>query len=170
MTGHPSELLQGNDLEGALAALQDQVKANPGDSKLRVFLFQLLCVMGDWNRAITQLKLCAQMDAAGIGRGFLIAAKTGRPGLPGSYHMPLEVVADAVAQYPDRFSGLVGLDPYQGMDGVERGDIKKLLVVCCGHVTAVDVKQIHNIQYFHEFLGGAGPLRSPDTKNRTQNK
>ena len=59
-----------------------------------------------------------QMDAAGIGHGFLVAAKTGRPGLPGSYHMPLEVVARAVEQHPDRFSGLVGLDPYQGMDGV----------------------------------------------------
>ena len=66
MTAHPSELLQGNDLEGALAALQEQVKANPGDPKLRVFLFQLLCVLGDWNRAITQLKLCAQMDAAAL--------------------------------------------------------------------------------------------------------
>jgi predicted TIM-barrel fold metal-dependent hydrolase len=70
------------------------------------------------SRGISLEAMIAQMDAAGIGRGFLIAAKTGRPGLPGSYHMPLEVVADAVAQYPDRFSGLVGLDPYQGMDGV----------------------------------------------------
>ena len=46
-----------------------------------------------------------QMDEAGIERGFLVAAKSGRPGLPGSYHMPPEVVADAVKQYPDRFYG-----------------------------------------------------------------
>ena len=59
-----------------------------------------------------------QMDEAGIERGFLVAAKSGRPGLPGSYHMPPEVVADAVKQYPDRFYGLVGIDPYQGMTGV----------------------------------------------------
>lgn len=59
-----------------------------------------------------------QMDAAGIGHGFLVAAKTGRPGLPGSYHMPPEVVAHAVEAYPDRFSGLIGLDPFMGMDGV----------------------------------------------------
>ena len=70
------------------------------------------------SRGISLEAMIAQMDSAGIGRGFLVAAKTGRLGLPGSYHMPLEVVADAVAQYPDRFSGLVGLDPYQGMDGV----------------------------------------------------
>ena len=59
-----------------------------------------------------------QMDEAGIERGFLVAAKSGRPGLPGSYHMPPEVVFDAVKQYPDRFYGLVGIDPYQGMTGV----------------------------------------------------
>lgn len=59
-----------------------------------------------------------QMDEAGIERGFLVAAKSGRPGLPGSYHMPPEVVADAVKLYPDRFYGLVGIDPYQGMPGV----------------------------------------------------
>jgi hypothetical protein len=58
------------------------------------------------------------MDAAGIGLGLLIAAKAGRVGLPGCYHMPLEVVARAVEMYPDRFRGLVGIDPYQGMAGV----------------------------------------------------
>ncbi len=70
------------------------------------------------SRGISLEAMIAQMDSAGIGRAFLVAAKTGRPGLPGSYHMPPEVVADAVAAYPDRFSGLIGLDPYQGMDGV----------------------------------------------------
>lgn len=59
-----------------------------------------------------------QMDAAGIEYAFLVAAKTGRLGLPGCYHMPPEVVADAVAKHPTRFFGLVGIDPYQGMNGV----------------------------------------------------
>ncbi|RVT84588.1 virulence protein SciE type [Rhodobacteraceae bacterium CCMM004] len=55
-----------NDVTGALAALQDRVRADPADAKLRIFLFQLLCVTGDWKRAITQLKLCAELDAAAI--------------------------------------------------------------------------------------------------------
>jgi predicted TIM-barrel fold metal-dependent hydrolase len=63
-------------------------------------------------------QMLGEMDRAGIELGFLVAAKAGRVGLPGCYHMPLEVVGDAVAKYPDRFLGLVGLDPYQGMDGV----------------------------------------------------
>ena len=70
------------------------------------------------SRGISLEAMLAQMDSAGIQRSFLVAAKTGRPGLPGSYHMPVKVVADAVAQYPDRFCGLLGLDPYMGMDGV----------------------------------------------------
>ena len=63
-------------------------------------------------------KMIEDMDAAGIELGFLIAAKAGRIGLPGCYHMPLEVVAEAVAKYPKRFLGLVGIDPFMGMDGV----------------------------------------------------
>ena len=62
MTQHPTEFLKAGDLDGTLAALQTAVKANPGDAKLRIFLFQLLCVLGSWNRAITQLKLCAELD------------------------------------------------------------------------------------------------------------
>lgn len=63
MSSEARELLKANDLDGALAALQSAVRANPADAKLRIFLFQLLCVIGDWKRAITQLKLCAEMDA-----------------------------------------------------------------------------------------------------------
>ena len=70
------------------------------------------------SRGVSLEAMLAQMDSAGIRRAFLVAAKTGRLGLPGSYHMPPEVVVEAVAQYPDRFSGLIGLDPYQGMAGV----------------------------------------------------
>ena len=58
------------------------------------------------------------MDAAGIELAFLVAAKSGRVGLPGCYHMPAEVVSRAVDKYPNRFLGLIGIDPYTGMEGV----------------------------------------------------
>lgn len=48
----------------ALAALQNEVRAKPGDVKLRVLLFQLLSVLGQWQRAAQQLDVCAQLDAA----------------------------------------------------------------------------------------------------------
>ncbi|MBK8337855.1 MAG: virulence protein SciE type [Sterolibacteriaceae bacterium] len=54
------------DPEGALKQLTEAVKAKPADAKLRVFLFQLLCVLGKWDRALTQLELCAEMDASAL--------------------------------------------------------------------------------------------------------
>jgi len=63
--GAEAALLEG-DPARALAELQDAVRAAPADPKLRVFLFQLLCVLGQWERALTQLDLCAQMDAAAL--------------------------------------------------------------------------------------------------------
>jgi predicted TIM-barrel fold metal-dependent hydrolase len=59
-----------------------------------------------------------RMDSADIDRAFLIAAKVGRPGLKGCYHMPPELVAQAIDKYPDRFSGVIGIDPHTGMNGV----------------------------------------------------
>jgi len=54
-------LLEG-DLTQCLQKLQAQVRDNPSDAKYRVFLFQLLCVLGDWNRALTQLNVAAELD------------------------------------------------------------------------------------------------------------
>ena len=63
-------------------------------------------------------QMIESMDEANIQSAFLVAAKAGRKGLPGCYHMPVEVVANAVAKYPDRFFVLFGIDPFTGMDGV----------------------------------------------------
>ncbi|MES9905729.1 MAG: type VI secretion system accessory protein TagJ [Sedimenticola sp.] len=57
------ELRQGN-LNDLLTSLQQQIRGNPADSKLRVFLFQLLAVMGQWDRSLTQLNVCADLDAS----------------------------------------------------------------------------------------------------------
>jgi hypothetical protein len=59
-----------------------------------------------------------RMDAAGIERSFLIAAKAGPHGHRASFHVPYGIVADAVKQHPDRFSALAGVDPTEGMNGV----------------------------------------------------
>ncbi len=58
----PQEHLKAGDPASALKSLQDLVRADPANARLRIFLFQLLCVLGDWKRAITQLKLSAEMD------------------------------------------------------------------------------------------------------------
>jgi type VI secretion system protein ImpE len=61
-----AELLQAADPAGALKALSDEVRAKPGDSKLRVFMAQLLCVLGQWERALNQLDVAAELDALAV--------------------------------------------------------------------------------------------------------
>src|SRR5438045_3833448 len=60
----PEELLHQGDPEAAMVALQEQVRAKPNDVRSRVFLFQLLCVLGQWDRAKNQLKVLAELDDA----------------------------------------------------------------------------------------------------------
>ena len=55
------------DLDAALRYLQEQVRQRPADAKLRVFLFQLLCVTGQWERALSQLNVAADLDAQALG-------------------------------------------------------------------------------------------------------
>jgi type VI secretion system protein ImpE len=58
------QLLREGKLAEALEALQQQVRAQPADAKLRVFLFQILAVQGNWERALTQLNVAGEMDAS----------------------------------------------------------------------------------------------------------
>lgn len=51
----------------AIDALQDQVRAEPSEARHRVFLFQLLSVLGQWDRALTQLNVAGEMDAGNLG-------------------------------------------------------------------------------------------------------
>jgi type VI secretion system protein ImpE len=56
------ELVQQGKLAEALTALGAEVRAAPNDAKLRVFMFQLLAVTGQWERAANQLKVCNDQD------------------------------------------------------------------------------------------------------------
>ena len=65
-----------------------------------------------------------KMDRAGIERSLLIAVRAGDLRVRGSFEVPYEMVAEICRQYPDRFSGLAGVDPTRGMQGLrdlERG-------------------------------------------------
>ncbi len=63
MTMNAEQLVQSGDLDKALSALQNQVRDDPSNSSLRIFLFQLLCVGGDWNRALTQMSVSSDLDS-----------------------------------------------------------------------------------------------------------
>lgn len=53
-------------LEEALAELQGHVRRAPDNAEYRVFLFQLLCVLGDWERARAQLKVLGELAAGSL--------------------------------------------------------------------------------------------------------
>jgi type VI secretion system protein ImpE len=57
------ELLQAGRVEESLASLQEGVRKNAADPRLRVFLFQTLSVLGQWKRALNQLDVLANMGS-----------------------------------------------------------------------------------------------------------
>lgn len=63
-------------------------------------------------------KYIEKMDRAGVDRSLLIACRAGDPRMKWSAHIPYEWVAEICAKYPDRFSGLAGIEPNMGMQGL----------------------------------------------------
>jgi len=60
------EILRSGDARGALEQLKQEVRKAPRDARLRVFLFQMFCIFGEWERAVTQLTVAAQLDPATV--------------------------------------------------------------------------------------------------------
>lgn len=59
-----------------------------------------------------------KMDRARIQRSLLVAVRAGDLRIRGSFEIPYTRVADICQRYPDRFSGLAGVDPTRGMQGL----------------------------------------------------
>lgn len=49
-------------IQEALERVMDSVRANPNNIRERWLLFQILCLMGDWERALKQLQTCVRID------------------------------------------------------------------------------------------------------------
>ncbi len=58
--------LREGHLQETLVQLQAQVRQDPANAGYRVFLFQLLAVLGQWERALTQLQVCGELDAGAL--------------------------------------------------------------------------------------------------------
>ncbi len=59
----PEELLRLGRPEDCLRELENAVRKDPSNAKLRVSLFQVLALLGQWDRAQNQLGVAAEMDA-----------------------------------------------------------------------------------------------------------
>ncbi|NNE58286.1 MAG: virulence protein SciE type [Hellea sp.] len=58
------ELLKSGDIAGARSALMDQVRSDPSNQTVRMFLFQIFALLGEWTRAKAQLETMAKLDPA----------------------------------------------------------------------------------------------------------
>ena len=63
-----------------------------------------------------------KMDAAGIERSLLIAVRAGEPAWQGSFEIPYQQIAQYCDAYPDRFSGVAGVDPTRGVEQLKELD------------------------------------------------
>ncbi len=58
----PDDLIKAGDVAAARAALIEEVRAHPDDRKPRMFLSQLLLVLGEWDKALTHMKALANLS------------------------------------------------------------------------------------------------------------
>ena len=56
------EYFRDGNLQGALEELQAKIRNQPDNSQLRIFLFQLLVVLGQWERALSQLNVLDKLE------------------------------------------------------------------------------------------------------------
>ena len=68
---------------------------------------------------VSDEKLVEMMEEADIDRSLIMATRCGTEGLPYSFAIPYERVADLCEKFPDRFSGLAGIDPTRISKGVK---------------------------------------------------
>ncbi len=57
-----AELIRNARLTEGLATLQNEIRQHPGDERLRIFLFQLECVLGRLDKALNQLQTVASLN------------------------------------------------------------------------------------------------------------
>jgi type VI secretion system protein ImpE len=58
--------LQGENLEEELSRLEDRIRSDPANAKHRIYLFQLLAILGRWDRALNQLNVLAELDTSAM--------------------------------------------------------------------------------------------------------
>ncbi|MDR3567329.1 MAG: type VI secretion system accessory protein TagJ [Syntrophobacteraceae bacterium] len=61
---HAEQLVREGKFPEALEELKEYVRKEPDNSGYRTFLFQLLALVGDWQRALNQLNVLGDLEAA----------------------------------------------------------------------------------------------------------
>lgn len=64
--GDPKALLDAGKLGECREVLFSLVRSDPSNAKARNFLYQVLCITGDWDRALQQLNIATELDSANL--------------------------------------------------------------------------------------------------------
>jgi predicted TIM-barrel fold metal-dependent hydrolase len=72
----------------------------------------------DMRNGVSIEQYLGMMDRAGVERSLLIAVRAGDMRMKGSFEIPYERVYEITREHPVRFSGLAGVDPFRGMQGI----------------------------------------------------
>jgi type VI secretion system protein ImpE len=137
------ELFQSGKLQAALQALGEEVRNAPLDSKRRIFLFELLCFAGEYDRAEKHLEIVAgASQAANVGallyRSALHAERTRQKMFAdSSFPMPRPVLETPGQLNDQSFSGFMDADPRIG---------GALEVFVAGCYSWIDFQQIASIE------------------------
>jgi len=77
-------------------------------------------ILDDTRRGIPLGEQIELMDAAGVDKGLLVATTGGWEGSDIFFEKPVEAIAEVVENHPDRFKGVVGINPSRIVPGLER--------------------------------------------------
>jgi uncharacterized protein len=72
----------------------------------------------DMRKGVPIEEYLKKMDNADVEHSLLIAVRAGDLRMKGSFEIPYERVHEVTQEQPERFSGLAGVDPFRGMQGV----------------------------------------------------
>jgi len=137
------ELFQSGKLHAAIQALGDEVRSAPLDAKRRIFLFELLCFAGDYDRAEKHLDVIAGgSQAANVGallyRSAIHAERTRQKMFEeSSFPMPRKALETSGHFNAEAFTGFADADPRIG---------GALEVYVAGSYSWIDFEQIASIE------------------------
>lgn len=110
-------LLRDGDVAGARAALVDIVRSQPASEEARMFLFQLLAINGEWDKARTQLEALAQINS----EARMLAV---------TYNQAI----DAEVQRAAVFAGTAEMPLFAGKEGWAEGIARGISLIAAGDV------------------------------------
>jgi len=137
------ELFQSGKLQAAIQALGEEVRNAPLDSRRRIFLFELLCFAGEYDRAEKHLDIVAgASQASNVGallyRSALHAERTRQKMFAeSSFPMPRPALETPGHLQDQSFSGFMDADPRIG---------GALEVFVAGSYSWIDFQQLASIE------------------------